>query len=294
MLKKEFFLSGIRKKINIVVMFIFIMNSGFAHNGVHMEGNTPEGRIKKEVKSEGIILPQIPQLLFEDSCTGSWKNNWMLDGERAKVINTEDGMELIAGPEFGNDSCHAVLWTKKEFKGDISIEYDYTRTDTATRCVNILYFMATGKGNDYPVDISLWNDKRKVPSMRTYFNNMNTWHISYAAYAADYGETKEDYIRLRRYMPGGNGLQNTDVPGDIFDTGLFKPGIPYHIKVSLRGTTVEMQVSNMQDKQDKKVYRWDVSMFQKCTEGRIGLRHMYTRSARYKNFRVRSLTDTSE
>jgi len=66
------------------------------------------------------------------------------------------GMELLAGTEHGNDTCHTVLWTKPSFKGNICIEYDYTRTDTVTRCVNILYFHATGNGEpDYPADIQL-------------------------------------------------------------------------------------------------------------------------------------------
>jgi len=124
------------------------------------------------------------ELLFEDIGVDDWKGQWMLDGERSAVINTSEGMELVAGPEHGNDTCHTVLWTKQSFKGNLLIEYDYTRTDTTTRCVNILYFHATGKGGDFPKDIAQWNDKRKVPRMKTYFNNMNTYHISYAAFSA--------------------------------------------------------------------------------------------------------------
>ena len=241
----------------------------------------------QQIKKAHSVATDKKKLIFEDDCTGNWKDNWMLDGKRATVINNENGMELIAGPDHGNDTCHAVLWTKREFDGDICIEYDYTRTDTATSCVNILYFMATGKGDkEYPSDISLWSEKRQIPHMRTYFNNMNTYHISYAAFPANYGGTKEDYIRLRRYMPGVNGLQNTDVPGDIFDTGLFKPSVPYHLKVSIQGSTIEMQVWNKENVQEKKVYRWNTSMFPRCTKGRIGFRHMYTRSALYKNVRI--------
>lgn len=179
-------------------------------------------------------------LLFEDSGTKNWKENWMLDGERAKVFNTDEGMEFMAGQEYGNDTCHAVLWTKQSFQGNICIEYDYTRTDTTTRCVNILYFHATGKGDtDFPVDIALWNNKRVVPHMHTYFNNMNAYHISYAAFSAKEYSPNDDYIRLRRYNPTKKGLKGTDVPEDYFKTGLFKPGITYHIIYKFLNTTIK-------------------------------------------------------
>lgn len=227
------------------------------------------------------------ELLFEDAGTGNWKEKWMLDGQRSQVINSELGMELIAGPEHGNDTCHTVLWTKQSFEGNICIEFDYTRTDTTTRCVNILYFHATGKGDaDYPADISLWNDKRIVPHMNTYFNNMHTYHISFAAFAANKYSGDNDYIRVRRYNPNKKGLKGTDVPGDYFKTGLFKPYQTYHIQVFWYNNQIEMHIQNKQNAENRLVCKWDVSMFPLCNSGRIGLRHMYTRSAIYKNFKV--------
>ncbi|WP_339926371.1 DUF1961 family protein [uncultured Cyclobacterium sp.] len=226
-------------------------------------------------------------LLFEDNGTENWQQKWMLDGLQSQVINSKEGMELIAGLEHGNDSSHTVLWTKQAFEGNISIEYDYTRTDTATRCVNILYFHAEGKGGtDHPKDISLWNDKRKIPSMRTYFDNMNTYHISYAAFAANEYSGENDYIRLRRYNPNKDGLKGTDVPDDYFNTGLFKPGVTYHVEIIKYNNIIEMHVQNKKDTSDYSVCKWDASLFPLYDSGRIGLRHMYTRSARYKNFKV--------
>ena len=227
------------------------------------------------------------ELLFEDSGTDNWEKKWMLDGQKAKVVNSNEGMELIAGPEHGNDSHHTVLWAKPSFEGNICIEYDYTRTDTTTRCVNILYFHASGKGDeDYPKDISLWNDKRKVPSMRTYFNNMNTYHISYAAFGAKEYSGENDYIRLRRYNPSMEGLTGTDVPEDHFKTGLFKSDVTYHIQVFKYANTIEMHIQNKSDSSDTLICRWDASIFPSIESGRIGLRHMFTRSARYKDFKV--------
>ncbi|MDW3648921.1 MAG: DUF1961 family protein [Bacteroidia bacterium] len=227
------------------------------------------------------------ELLFEDKGIHNWQAKWMLDGERAQILHTEAGMELIAGPEHGNDTCHTVLWTKESFSGNIRIEYDYTRTDTTTRCVNILYFHATGSDNEgYPQDISLWNAKRKVPHMRTYFNNMHAYHISYAAFSAKEYSGDNDYIRLRRYNPQIGGLKGTDIAGDKFRTGLFKPNISYHISLSKYEGQIEMHIQNLEDKSDNLLCSWDVSGFPLYESGRIGFRHMYTRKARYKNIEV--------
>lgn len=112
------------------------------------------------------------------------------------------------------------------------MSYEYTRTDTVTRGVNILYFLATGKGtDDFPEDISLWNHKREVPKMKVYFNHMNTYHISYSAFDAKKFSGENDYIRLRKYNPTQLGLENTDIGSDYFNTGLFKTNIVYKISV---------------------------------------------------------------
>jgi hypothetical protein len=76
---------------------------------------------------------------FHDPCTADWQAQWFPDGQRATVKNTPRGMELTAGPEFKNDAHHMVLWTKRAFAGDLKIDYEYTRLDAETRCVNILY-----------------------------------------------------------------------------------------------------------------------------------------------------------
>lgn len=230
------------------------------------------------------------KLLFEDVGTKNWQAKWMLDGQRSKVINSDKGMELVAGPEYGNDTCHTVLWTKQSFQGDICIEYDYTRTDTATRCVNILYFHATGKGGaDHPSDIALWNNKRVVPHMRTYFNNMNTYHISYAAFSAKAYSGSNDYIRLRRYDPNREGLGGTNIPGDQFETGLFKTNETYHIRVTKYKNEIKMHIQNTQENSDSLSCKWDVSKYPLYESGRIGFRHMYTRNARYHNIKVWAL-----
>lgn len=223
------------------------------------------------------------KLKLADNGTGCWQNNWFLDGEIAKVENTGKGMSLQAGPEFGNDAHHMVLWTKKSFMGDVKIEFDYTRTDNETRAVNILYIQATGKEDgEYVKDIAQWNHLRTMPSMHTYFNNLNTLHISFAAFPNN--EEMQDYIRVRRYpvMPDKN-FRELEVEPTYFNTGLFKPGITYRITVI---KTNERLYFNVVSKEDSESYSWDTSHLPPLKEGRFGLRHMYTRSAIYSNIKI--------
>ncbi len=223
------------------------------------------------------------QEVLNDPGTTDWRKHWFLDGEIGTVTNTPKGMELRAGPEFKNDAHHMVLWTKDEFAGDLKIEYEYTRLDAATRCVTIIYVQATGSGaGPHSTDILDWDELRKVPSMKTYFNHMNTYHISYAAYPNANDET-EDYIRARRYMPEAKGLKGTDLMPDYFRTGLFAPGVPHKITVIKHGQELFMLVRN---DEKQMLCHWKNEAFPPIVEGRIGLRHMYTRSARYRDFRV--------
>ncbi|WP_435414392.1 hypothetical protein [Polaribacter aestuariivivens] len=137
-------------------------------------------------------------LIFNDNCTQDWTKNWTLDGLIATVENSEKGMHFKAGSEAYNDSHHAVLWTKNSYRGDVKIEFDYIKTDDENRFVNILYIQATGDGEGvHKKDISKWKKKREVPAMREYFENMNLFHISFAAFG-----NKGDgfyYVRSRRY-----------------------------------------------------------------------------------------------
>jgi len=220
--------------------------------------------------------------IFSDTCTGDWTKKWFLDGLIGKVETNSEGMELTAGPEFKNDAHHVVLWTKKVFEGDLKIEYDFTRLDAETRCVNILYIEATGSGEEpYVKDITEWNTLRRVPAMKMYFNHMNTYHISYAAFPND--EDTTSYIRARRYMPNKTGLSGSNLEPDYFPEDLFKQGVPHKITVIKKDRDIYMRIENAEQ-----IYYCHMSNTElpPVTEGRIGLRHMFTRSSRYKNFRI--------
>ena len=223
--------------------------------------------------------------IFADKCTGDWEQQWFLDGEVGQVSTGPGGMELTAGPEFKNDAHHMVLWTKDVFVGDVKIEYDYTRLDDETRCVNILYIQATGSGEGpYVKDITEWNELRRVPAMRMYFDHMNTYHISYAAFPND--EDTTSYIRARRYMPNATGLKGSDLEPDYYPEGLFKPGVPHKITVIKKERAIFMKIENAEQTYFCHMTNPDLPP---VDEGRIGLRHMFTRSARYRNFRISTL-----
>jgi hypothetical protein len=218
--------------------------------------------------------------VFSDGCTQDWKAKWFLDGEVGMVTNSKEGMTLMAGPEFKNDAHHMVLWTKETFEGDLKIEYEYSRLDEATNCVNILYIQATGSGDSpYAKDITKWSELRKVPAMKTYYNHMNTYHISYAAHPG----TKKAYIRGRRYMPEKQGLNGTELKPDYSTPKLFATGVKHHITVIKQDRYLYMRVENPDQVAYFHMFNPDLPVI---SEGRIGLRHMFTRSARYANFRV--------
>ena len=224
-------------------------------------------------------------LQLNDPCTDNWKNNWFLDGLIAKVEQSEKGMNLVAGPVNRDDAHHTVLWTKQSFKGDIKIEYNYTRTDSQLINVNILYIQATGIGKDsFDADISKWNKFREVPAMSKYFNYMNALHVSYSAFEMVNDDPESDYIRIRKY-PATEEIpfQNTELPPAYFNTGLFLPGETYKITVIKTGLKLFM---NVKGKESEKLFSWDLPAENPITEGRIGLRHMYTRSAMYSDFKV--------
>ncbi len=226
--------------------------------------------------------------VFFDSGEQPWTNNWVLDGTQATITNSARGMEFFAGPKDRDDSHHAVLWTKKNFNGDLKIEYEYTKLDDMHKNVTIIYLLATGMGtNGYEKDIFTWSDKRQVPSMRHYFNHMNLYHISYAAYATTESKPEDDYIRARRYMPSLKpGLQGTDLEPDYFQTGLFKKDVTYKVTIIKKDSDLFMRIRGGQK---TFLSHWKTDATPNLTEGRIGLRHMFTRGARYYNFSVSEL-----
>jgi hypothetical protein len=224
------------------------------------------------------------RLVFSDSGTGDWTDGWFLEGEKATVENTPGGMVFSAGPVPKEDASHAVLWTKRSFVGDLKVEYDYTRLDSmmSVDAVNILYIQASGLGTDEsPTDIAQSTTQRSVPAMSEYYLNMNALHISYATT----GPRRAHYVSARRYpadtkdsFPSGTQIQ------PIYENvELFEPGRSYHMTVVKEGALLSFTVKG---NGRVRTFEWDTTQFAPVTEGRIGLRHMWARSARYSDLRV--------
>lgn len=221
---------------------------------------------------------------FFDAGNEDWRQRWFLDGEVGTAKNGPQGLELTAGPEFKNDAHHIVLWTKESFAGDLKIEYEYTRLDAADLCVTILYIQATGSGHGpYHPDIASWNELRRVPAMSVYFDHMHAYQFSYAAFE---GNDTTSYIRFRRYLPEGTGLEGTELKPDYFPTGLFKTGVPHRITVIKRQRDLLVRIENAEQTVYCHMTNPDLP---DITAGRIGLRHMFTRAARYRDFRISTL-----
>ena len=224
------------------------------------------------------------KIAFSDPGAGDWQDLWFVEGLKANVEYDEGSLVFTAGPVPGEQESHAVLWSRQSFKGDIRIEYDYTRLDSMTEApsVNILYVQATGLGTDEsPTDIFLSTNQREVPWMKSYFLNMSTLHISYATT----GPKRSHYVAARRYPAAHqkNFMHSTMVQPVYENVDLFKPGETYHITVQKEGKRLSFRAEREGKTHS---FEWDTSAFPPVTEGRIGLRHMWARSSRYENFRV--------
>lgn len=238
------------------------------------------------------LEPSEDRACFEEAKALSWKpvfsgnssNDWNLDGEFATVADIPNGLEFSAGPEEWNHAHHAVLWSKQSFEGNLKIDYDYTRLDDKHKWVNILYILATGKGGEFTKDVMDWAETRKEPWMRNYFQTMKLLHISYAAYGRDDNGEDDDYVRCRRYPKADDGaFAKTGIKPDSFRTGLFHTGQTVHITAIKKGDRLFFNVAGGGK---EKLFAWQSPLISEVTEGRIGLRHMWMKSARYKNFTV--------
>jgi len=248
----------------------------------------PDPKILAESKSFESLQNLQWKETFSDDFKKPWKNNWFLDGQKGRLKHSKNGLQYKAGTTPASDADHAVLWTKQSFEGDLRIEFDFVKQDTATRFVNIIYLFAEGSGvGAYNKDISKWSNLRTVPAMKSYYEHMNAYHISFAAFENDNINPAADYIRARRYLPErGKGLNGTELNPDYFRTGLFAAGVLHHISIIRRGDDIFMKIKQSGKEQ---ICHWKTNEFPALNSGRIGLRLMGSRVSEFGNFKVFSL-----
>ncbi len=231
--------------------------------------------------------------VFLDTGSGDWRERWFVDGYKGEIRNSPEGMFYAAGPIAGDHASHTVLWTRESFAGPIKLEFDFTRLDTVNQYVNIIYLQATGTGEGpYDKDISKWTHLRAIPRMSTYYDNMNLLHVSLAGYGQNEEPVENGYIRTRRYprsLFGGN-FKDTMLKPEFLNTGLFLPGVTYHVILVKTETDLFMQVSN---DETKRLYRWDLTQAPSIDEGRVGIRHMWQRAALFANISISQLSASS-
>ncbi len=231
------------------------------------------------------------RLVIDEPMSNFNSTDWVFDGLEGHLYVTEQGLRVTSGPEVYVDAHHTVLWNKQLLHENVMLEYDYTRLDESKAgSVNIIYLLAQGSGiSPYEKDIMQWNHLRTVPAMRVYFDNMCTYHISYAVTRCPDEEIQKDYIRGRLYNPtAGKGLKGTDLVPEYEDVCLFKKDITYKILVLLRDNRMYMQVEG---DNKKRLFYFDINPETRLKQGYLGFRQMWGRSALYANLKVWELRD---
>ena len=214
------------------------------------------------------------------------EENFFLDGLEARLMPRDDGgYDFISGMIPSMDSGHGVLWTKKEYFGNVEIEFDYTRLDdsnedSVTAC--LLYFHAEGNGDGpYDRDISKWNLSRTVPAMTLYFGHMRLFHISFAAF--DRRFEPHSYVRGRIYKAGE--LEGTNLSPDYLPGSFFTPRLKYHIIAGVKDDTLYFKAERNGETLDAE---WKIPETETRRHGRIGIRQMSSRAMHIENMTVRT------
>jgi hypothetical protein len=243
----------------------------------------PDSSYQRNKQAFGIATKKYNQLIVRDAFRNTKK--WFADGQRLTLGKGSEGLLFKAGEIPASDADHSVIWTQQEFEGNLKIEFDYVRRDWATRYVNIIYLLAQGSGTPpYTSDIFQWKELREIPAMRTYFNHMQLFHVSLAAFENDNDLPGADYIRARRYLPeNGRGLSGTELMPEYFNTGFFEPYVKHHITLIKEGDTVWMEVRTSRRTQ---LYHWQSPLIESLNAGRIGIRLMGSRQSEFSNFKV--------
>ena len=251
-----------------------------------------ENDTKKEEKS---MIRTDQKVLFEDAMTENWQKNWFLDGKRATLEHRDGGLAFITTASKVDkrvdraafDAQHAVLWTRREFEGDIRISYTFTKLPGCS-WQKLIYVQAQGVGTPpYEKDIHAWRELRDVARMDKYFNYMNLISLSL-----------RNQIRCKRYPTrdtDGNGLKCEFLPR-AENKGMSE-GREYHCLVENRKQSILLRIKDVETGEHVVDHTWDLTdesvlknREPKSVErGRIGIRQMGGHKILMRDFKVEQL-----
>ena len=240
------------------------------------------------------------KVLFQDPMMKDWRKNWFLDGRNAVLEHRPGGLAYMTEASKKDkrvdraafDAQHAVLWTRKEFKGDIRISYTFTKLPGCSWQM-LLYIQAQGIGKEpYVKDIHAWRDLRKVALMSQYYNHMNLIALS-----------MRDPIRCKRYP--WKYVIDPKTNKKIYNTE-FKPravkeklaiGTEYKLVAEKRKKSLRLTVKETATGRTMVDHTWDISQEQilqgmdpkYIEEGRIGIRFMGGYRMIFRDFTVERL-----
>jgi hypothetical protein len=236
-----------------------------------------------------ILLPSRPSAAQDDwreafvaDHKRDWRAEWFLFGDPSRgitVSNSAAGLTLRAGDGSDPRRDHAVLWSKRTFTGDVRIEYDVTVLDgyaspppKISYCSALLVH-AQGATN-YPSDLAAWTAAQANADTSGNFVNTNTrgLQLNYAFV----GDVRGNRLRLR-VNPGYALAGQSDI------TTLFRQGQTCHVSATKAGALLTVHVT---DGKATFSHTFTDAGLAAHGSGRIGLRNMNRREARYANLRV--------
>jgi hypothetical protein len=233
-------------------------------------------------------------VLFEDSMTGDWQKDWFLDGKKATIENRKEGLYFAGGTVTKEDdpveynAHHAVLWTQQVFEGNLRITYQTQPLDDPAYGNILLYIHSQGIGTPpYVEDIHEWRNLREVPDMSLYFTHMNLLSLSF-----------RDELRCRRYPWRNEKLEwypNRGLVEPMVNCPPMMPGKTYEVLVESIGDSLRLRIVDQENDKPLADHTWDTSQIdaaiqpRRLQKGRIGIRHMSTKQAIYRNFKVEQL-----
>lgn len=239
-------------------------------------------------------------ILFKDPMTKNWQENWFLDGRNAVLEHRPGGLAYMTEASKKDkrvdraafDAQHAVLWTRKEFKGDIRISYTFTKLPGCSWQM-LLYIQAQGIGKEpYVKDIYAWRDLREVARMDKYFNYMNLIALS-----------MRDPIRCKRYP--WKSVEDPKTKKKKYNSE-FRPRAPkerlaigteYRLVAEKRKKSLRLTVEETATGKTMVDHTWDISQEKilqgmdprHIEEGRIGIRFMGGYRMLFRDFTVEKL-----